>query len=100
MSIHHGHLNTSLYNNNIKYYHYDKILNISSGRVKTSTVVELSLYSKLSGVLALEFGRDATVGGDPNDTLRVEGDLHCEVFSDTPTPSQDAGDQINLPTIL
>ncbi|GFZ00913.1 homeodomain-like superfamily protein [Actinidia rufa] len=55
-------------------------------RYKASTTAELSLCSKLGGVSVPELGRGTTVGGDPNGTLKLEGNLHDEVFSDTHTP--------------
>ena len=73
----------------------DKLLSIRSSQAMVSIDIELSLYSKLSKVFALELDRDTIVGGNLNGTSREEGDLCREVFFDTSHVCRDATNMIS-----
>ena len=53
-------------------------------RAKATTTPKWSLPNKLGRVTASEFGRGATVDGDPKACQGTEGNLHDEASSDRP----------------
>ena len=60
------------------------LLNIGTIQAKAMVISELSLFSKFGIITVLELGQGATVDSNLKGGQGTEGDLHNEVFSDSP----------------
>ena len=60
---------------------------IDTLRAKAIITFELSLFNKFDRVTAPKFGREATIGGDPEACQWTKGNLHDKISSDRPSSS-------------